>query len=158
MSEPYWAVTQCQTNRSDLVALLLKRKGFTVYAPKVRIEKRTAPLFPGYLIVRIATRWYPVRWTPGVLRVLMHGDHPAKLDDAIVAELRGREVRGFVKLAEDPRALTPGRKVRVLTGNFAGQVGVYQGMSGAARERVLLEWLGQSVPVIMPVGNVEAVA
>src|SRR3954447_18860266 len=155
---PYWAVAGIQTSRSDLVEKLLRREGFETYAPKVReSRKRISPLFPGYVLVRIVVRWYPVRWTPGVLRVLMDGERPARLADQVVIDLKSREVRGFFKMPRDPKLPLKGDKVRVLTGTFAGHVGLYEGMSGAARERVLLDWLGQKVPVIMPVGNVEMV-
>jgi transcriptional antiterminator RfaH len=154
MSEPYWTVAQVV--RPELVCSLLKREGFETYAPKIRIQRRAAPLFPGYLMVRVVVRWYPVRWCPGVLRLLMNGERPARLADHIVAELRTREVRGFIKLIREPGALEIGQRVRVLTGTFAGRIAIYQGMSGTVRERILLDWLGQSVPVIMPTGNVEA--
>src|SRR4051812_25353054 len=155
-SEPYWTVAQVA--RPELVQNLLRKDGFEVYAPKIRIQRRTAPMFPGYLMVKIIVRWYPVRWTPGVMRLLMNGDRPAKLPDAIISEIKGREVRGLVKLAREPGSLERGQSVRVLTGTFAGRLAIYQGMNGQDRERILLQWLGQSVPVILPIGNLEAAA
>jgi transcription antitermination factor NusG len=91
-----------------------------------------------------------------VLKVLMTGDRPAKLADSIVDEIRGREVRGFVKLPK-PATLERGQRVRIRQGTFAGRIALYDGMSGPQRERVLLDLLGQSVPVVMPVGSVECV-
>src|SRR5262245_807851 len=96
VSAPYWAVAQ--TGREELVKELLKRQGFETYRPRFREGKRVLSLFPGYLIVRVVVRWYPVRWCPGVHRLLMDGDRPAKLADAIVEEIMGREIKGFVKL------------------------------------------------------------
>jgi transcription antitermination factor NusG len=145
------------SQREDLVKHHLDREGFEVYIPKIKAEKRVAPLFPGYLMVRVVVRWYPIRWCPGVLRLLMNGDKPAKLADAIVDEIKGREVRGFVKLPKPP-TLQEGQQVRVLTGMFAGKTAIYQGMSGSQRERVLLDLLGQSVAVTMPIGSVEPIA
>ena len=157
MSEPYWTVAVAMSQREDLVRQHLERDGFEVYVPKIKVAKRPAPLFPGYLMVRVYVRWYPIRWCPGVLRLLMDGERPARLRDHVVNEIRGREVRGFVKLPKVP-TLEKGTKVRVLTGTFAGHVAIYDGMSGTQRERVLLDLLGQSVPVNMPVGSVEPVA
>jgi transcriptional antiterminator RfaH len=153
--EPYWTVAQ--VTRPELVQKLLKREGYETYSPKIKVHRRAMALFPGYLMVKVVLRWHPVRWCPGVLRMLMNGERPAKLPDHIIAELYAREVRGFVKLVREPGALEKGQRVRVLTGTFAGRIGIYDGMSNAARERVLLEWLGQSVPAIMPIGNLEAV-
>lgn len=157
-TEPYWTVAVAMSQREDLVKHHLDRAGFEVYVPKIRTApKRTAPLFPGYLMVRVVVRWYPIRWCPGVLRLLMNGEQPAKLRDAVVDEIKGREVRGFVKLPKAP-TLENGTPVRVLTGMFAGRTAIYAGMSGSQRERVLLDLLGQSVTVTLPAGNVEPVA
>src|SRR5436190_23619753 len=103
MNQPgYWTVASVVSNRADIVQKLLTREGFETYAPKIRApQRKSAPLFPGYLIVKVIVRWYPIRWTPGVLRILMNGEQPAHLPDAIVAEIMSREVRGFVKLPRD---------------------------------------------------------
>jgi transcription antitermination factor NusG len=157
MTEPYWTVAVAMSQREDLVRHHLDRAGFETYVPKIKDGKRSAPLFPGYLMVRVVVRWYPVRWCPGVLRLLMDGERPARLRDAVVDEIKGREVRGFVKLPKPP-TLQEGQPVRVITGTFAGRTAIYAGMSGAQRERVLLDLLGQSVTVTMPVGSVEPLA
>ena len=156
-AEPYWAVAVTQSNREDFVQTLLARDGFESYRPKIRTApKRTASLFPGYLMVRVVVRWYPIRWCPGVLKLLMNGDKPAKLADQIVNEIKGREVRGFVKLPK-PATLQPGQKVIVTKGMFQGRTAIYEGMNGNQRERILLDLLGQAVPVEMPIGSVEPV-
>jgi len=158
-ASPYWAVAAVQTNRADLVQEHLKRGGFETFNPKIRMpQKRVAPLFPGYVLVRIIVRWYPVRWTPGVLRVLMDGERPAHLPDHIVTEIRSREVRGFVKLPKEPGALEIGQAVRIKTGLFMGEHAIYQGQPSQDREKVLLSWLGQSVTALLPRGSVEALA
>ena len=151
---PYWTVAVAQTSREDFVQSLLKREGFEVYWPRIRAGKKITALFPGYLMVRIVVRWYPIRWCPGVLKVLMAGDRPAKLSDSIVDEIKGREVRGFVKLPKPP-GLKNGDAVMVKSGVFAGRTAIYDGMSGSDRERILLDLLGQSVSVVVPIGCVE---
>jgi transcriptional antiterminator RfaH len=160
MSQPFWCCANVITNRSDLVVTLLRREGYEVYAPRIRMpQKRTGMLFPGYVFVRVFTIWSPVRWTPGVTRLLMTTeDRPARVPDAVIAEIRSREVRGFVKLPKPPGALEVGQRVRITNGMFTGKLAIYQGQSNAERERVLLELLGgQLVPMILPVGSVEAV-
>jgi transcription antitermination factor NusG len=161
---PYWAVAVAQPHHERLVQTLLERQDFETYWPKIKTPaKRTASLFPGYLMVRVIVRWYPVRWCPGVLRVLMNGDKPARLDDRVITEIKSRERGGFVKLPKAP-SVARGQRVRVVRGMFAGHVGIYDGMSGSQRERVLLQWLTGtgnstgSVAVVMPLGSVEAIA
>jgi transcription antitermination factor NusG len=154
MSEPYWAIAVTQSNRDDFVQQMLKRQGFESYRPRIKTEKKNiASLFPGYLMVRVIVRWYPIRWCPGVLKLLMAGDQPAKLADHIVTAIQQREVKGFVKLPK----LEPGTPVRITSGTFTGFMGIYDGMSGPQRQRVLLDLLGQKVPVTLARGSIELV-
>lgn len=157
MTSPFWSVASVVTNRVDLVQDRLKREGIETYAPKIRNGKRVEPLFPGYLLCHVVLRWYPIRWCPGVTRLLMNGEQPAVLPDHVVADIRRQEVRGIVKLPKPPGTIERGQRVRITVGMFAGHIAVYQGMSGEQRERVLLEWLGRSVAAILPKGSVEAV-
>jgi transcriptional antiterminator RfaH len=128
---------------------LFDRAGFESYIPRVKIRRdgktRITALFPSYCFVRVTLeRWYAVAWTPGVIRILMNGDHPATLNDAIIDAIRGRERKGFVQLPRGPQI---GDRVRVISGQFAGHIGLYAGQSPHERERVLLELLGRSVRV-----------
>jgi len=82
----------------------------------------------------------------------MDGTRPAKLRDEIVDQIRGREKNGLIMLPKADDGFQKGQKVQVSNGNFAGHIGVYDGMRGEDRERVLLELLGQSVPVELPLG------
>ena len=146
-----WAVVQCEAQREHAVRLLLMRSRYETYLPRIKIHSRIVPLFPSYLFVALAGRsWYSVLWTPHVIRLLMAGDRPAQLRDDTVSQIRKREHNGLVKLPNVSRRLQKGQKVRVIRGSFEGQIGLYEGMSGRDRERVLLELLGQIVPVELP--------
>ena len=150
-----WAVVQTETQREHVVRLLLMRASFETYLPRIKVRNRIMPLFPSYLFVCLAHRpWYPVMWTPHVTRLLMSGDRPAQLPEDIVMVIRKREQNGFVKLPN--RSLRPkkGQKVRIIRGSFEGQIALYEGMSGKDRERVLLELLGQTVPVELPAKDI----
>ena len=146
-----WAVVQCDSQREHAVRLLLMRHAYVTYLPRIKIHSRIVPLFPSYLFVNLdCMRWYPILWTPHVIRLLMSGDQPAKLPEDIVTQIRKREHNGLVKLPNVSPRLKKGQKVRVIRGSFEGQIGLYEGMSGKDRERVLLELLGQVVPVELP--------
>ena len=76
--------------------------GFEVWLPRVR-ERRivrgrrtivTPALFPGYLFVCIQLQWHAARYCPGVVRLVMDGERPAKVPDQIIDELKGREKEG----------------------------------------------------------------
>lgn len=142
----FWSVAQTETQREGTAARFLKDAGYETYLPKIKIQKRLLPLFPSYLFVRIVDRWYPVNNTVGVINLLLAGDQPAKLKDEIVSNIRNKERGGIVRLPPKP-GLKVGQHVRILRGSFENHVGVYDGMTGKERERVLLELLGRKVPV-----------
>jgi hypothetical protein len=49
-------------------------------------------LFGVYGFVLIRTRWYDLRWSPGVASVILAADgRPAKVGDEVIASLRERE-------------------------------------------------------------------
>src|SRR5215510_9998156 len=152
-SVSFWAVVQCETQREHAVRLLLMRAGYETYLPRIRARNRITPLFAGYLFVRLSRwRWYFVMWTPHVIRLLMSGDQPAQLPEEIVTQIRKREHNGLVRLPI--RRLRKGERIRIVRGNFEGHIGLYDGMSGKDRERVLLELLGQHVPVELPAKDI----
>jgi transcription antitermination factor NusG len=149
-----WWVVQTEANFEHVARLLLMRLGFTTYSPRIKIRGRVAWLFPTYLFVGAREQFYPILWTNRVVRLLMAGDRPASVKGEIVTHIRKREVGGFVKLPLPNRRLKPGQQVRIISGSFQGQVGLYEGMSGRDRERVLLELLGQAVPVELPASHI----
>jgi transcriptional antiterminator RfaH len=147
----YWTVAQCVTQREHLVRLLLMKAEFETYMPRFLAKSgKILSLFPSYIFVRITAQFYPVMWTPGVTRVLMTGDQPARLPEQIVNSIRKREIGGLVRLPSNGRRLRKGDKVKITRGSFEGQLGIYDGMTSHQRERVLLELLGAWVPVELP--------
>ena len=83
----------------------------------------TPALFPGYVFVLIELQWHAIRRTPYVVRLIMHGDQPARIPDRVIDELRGRERDGVIMLPEPPPRLRPGARVRVTTGPFRNHLG-----------------------------------
>jgi len=145
-----WSVLQCEPQRERLVRLLLMRKNFETYLPRIRVRQRIQLLFPSYLFVWIDQQWSACLFCPHVTQMLMSGGHPARLPENFVHELKNRERGGFVRLPRPSAAFRLGQRVRITRGSFEGQLGVYDGMSGKERERVLLDLLGQAVPVVLP--------
>ena len=127
--------------------------GFDTYLPKVRTRRRVVPLFPGYIFIRVVDHWHAISRASGVIRLLMTAEEkPAKLPDRIVDGLRDCERKGLVWLKKD---LVVGSRVRITAGPFAGHLGLYDGQGPRERERVLLELLGQSVPIQLDRGMFE---
>jgi transcriptional antiterminator RfaH len=159
----YWAVAQLQPQRQALALHLLEQRQFPVYAPRLR-ERRIirgrrveceVPLFPSYAFIEIKLQWHAARWCPGVIRLVMDGIQPARIPDAVIEEIRGRERGGVIELPR--RLLKPGDRVRLLTGPFQGHLAIYAGMSGSERVAVLLQILGGQQRVTLARRDIEAV-
>jgi transcriptional antiterminator RfaH len=158
---PFWSVVQTESQREHIAAQFLQQDNFEIYLPKILTQhgarERVAPLFPGYLFVEIIERWWSVRWTAGVVRLLMADDRPARVPTVLMDAIRKREgCDGLVRLPK-PRGLVCGDQVRIVHGSFEGRLGVYQGQSGVQRSRILLDLLGREVATVIATGDVERV-
>ena len=84
----------------------------------------------------------------------MAGDGPARVPDAVIAEIRSRERNGLVEL---PSRLRRGARVKVRSGPFRDHLGLYLEQSSRERVAVLLTLLGSQRRVELPKDAVEAV-
>jgi transcriptional antiterminator RfaH len=117
---------------------------------------RTSLLFPGYAFVLVVSAWWSARWSAGVRRLVMDGELPAKVPDAIIAEIRSRERNGLVELPK-PRGLAPGMRVRVIGGPLSEQIGMLAALRLHERVLVLLQLLGGQQRVELARSTVEAI-
>jgi transcriptional antiterminator RfaH len=156
----YWTACRLQPNRTTLALHVLNLQGYEVYCPRLR-ELRVLrgrrvevllPLFPGYTFLRVVTGWWQARWAPGTCGLVMDGAIPAKVPDAVIAEIKSRERKGAIEL---PSKLRPGDRVRVLRGPFRDQLAIYANMSGRDRVAVLLRLLGGERRILMHRSDVE---
>lgn len=162
-----WYLIYTKPRQERLAGDNLERQGYPAYLPLVatrrrregRIAKVTEALFPRYLFVRLSPErddWRPIRSTLGVVALVSFGDVPARVPDALVDMLRGREdPTGLQDLP--PVQLNPGDRVRVVEGALAGYEGVLRGRSGPDRVVVLLDIIGRANQVHVPVELVERV-
>ena len=146
-----WFVVQCQPRKEVQAGLNLANQGFRSFLPRIRKTTRharrsrtaLAPLFPRYLFVSLdlgLERWRSVNGTFGVSRLVSHGAWPAPVPNGLVEELIAiTEEVGAIDLKH---ALTPGERVRFLSGPFAETIGRLVALDDAGRARVLLELLG----------------
>jgi transcriptional antiterminator RfaH len=162
----YWACAQLEAHRERLALHTLDLAGYKTYLPRVRIQrsavagrkatKGSAPLFPGYAFVCIELQWHAARWSPGVVRLVLDGDHPARVPDAVIADLRSREEIGFVVLPKPPGPKR-GDEVRIVHGALNGSLAIFEGMRSRQRVEVLLTFLGSQQRVILPRQGVRAI-
>jgi transcription antitermination factor NusG len=157
-----WAVARFEPGRDRLGLASLERGGFAPYYPRIREHRvrhgrkivATPGLFSGYCFLVIRHQWYEARWSPGILGLIMDGIGPAKVSDAVIAEIRSRERDGLIDLPAAASHLAPGDPVRITCGALAGLTGLVAGMKPRERVAVLLAMLGR---VTLPTGSVELV-
>jgi transcriptional antiterminator RfaH len=162
-----WYVVQTHANGEVRAACNLVRQGFETYLPRYlkrrsharKIERVPAPLFPRYLFVRmdVATqRWRSVCSTFGVSRLVSNGSFPEPVPARVLNALRAREdAGGYVTLDRRPK-FALGEKVRVLTGVFADNLGLFDGMADRDRVAILLDLLGRKVRVVTDAESIDA--
>jgi transcriptional antiterminator RfaH len=163
----YWACAQLLANQERLALRLLGLGGFTVYFPRIRVQRRqgTNPkrievatgLFPGYAFVAIELQWWRAQRTPGVLRLVLDGEHPAHVPDKVIEAIRKCEVNGFVQLPKQRGEFERGDKVLVTAGPFAGHLGLYADMKPHQRVEVLLALFGSERAVELPRASIRRV-
>ena len=85
----------------------------------------------------------------------MDGYRPAKVADAVIAEIRSRERGGLIELPKPP-PLRRGDRVRILDGPFSGHPAIFADMKPRERVEVSLRLLGGEQRVTMEKQDVEA--
>ena len=161
----YWACAQLESNRTKLALHCLdKVAGYEIYNPQLREPRHrrgrkimgVSQLFPAYVFVFIVSGWWNARWSPGVISLVMDGEAPAHVPDAVIAEIRSRERNGFVVLPR-PRGLKPGMRVKVLQGPLQDQIGLLAVLRPHERVLVLLHLLGGQQRVELARSAIEAI-
>jgi len=154
--------------RQEAVALThLVRQGYDSYLPLFASEKlvrRKAtvvqePMFARYLFVRLDTSgngqsWSPIRSTVGVSELVCFGSRPARVDAALIATLREREM---AQQANPDALFAAGDSVRITEGAFAGLEAIYQMNDAEGRAMVLLDLLSKPVAMTIDAASLRKV-
>jgi transcriptional antiterminator RfaH len=160
----YWCCAQIEQSRDRLAWHCLTLAGYKVYQPLLREPRRshgrkiiaTPPLSPGYLFIWVVRGWWDARWAAGIRRLVMDGEVPARVPDAVISEIRSRERGGFVELLK-PRGFKPGMRVRVVSGPLSEQIGLLAALRPHERVLVLLQLLGGQQRVELARSAIDAV-
>lgn len=115
--------------------------------PPLRPAQAARPLFPRYLFARFDMTVVPVeriRWTPGLVSILMFDGKYAVVGNEVIAYLRER-IAGLEARRRVPYA--PGQRVRLPADHpFAKMEAIFEKpCSDAKRAYILLEALGRIV-------------
>lgn len=159
-----WIVVRTKPRCENWAAANLERQGFVCYCPKtaevvgrgMRRYTVARALFPGFLFVQLAeNRWRTILSTYGVTGPIMVGESPGYIRAKAIEELKEREDRDGLIVLPSKRI---GSRVQVTRGPMLHRTGIFQGMSGPDRVRVLMEFLGRKITVLIAQNAVEAVA
>jgi transcriptional antiterminator RfaH len=139
-----WAAAQTEGMRERVAQRWLHEAKFETYLPLIRVKKRIVPLFPAYIFVRLGdTGWSRVDGTVGVRSLLRSNEKPAKIADDVLEAIRSQEQNGLIKLPEKGPLWKVGDRVRITSGSFLGQIGLFDGMAAHERVFVLLDLFGR---------------
>ncbi len=159
----HWYLVHTKPRQEKSALQNLEQQGYPCYLPTMPKEKLRQgavalgdePLFPRYLFIQLSTgdsakSWSPIRSTKGVSRLVSFGAEPAKVDDALIEFLRSQEASVQTK---PERLFTPGERVRLTEGAFAGIEGIFQLAEGERRVMVLIELMSKPVSLRVPAAS-----
>jgi transcriptional antiterminator RfaH len=152
-----WYAANIRNNAARVAITNLARQGFKTFMPlrlkTVRharqLRTSVAPLFPGYLFIRLdlsRDRWRSVNSTYGVVSLIMAGPEPLPVPQGIV--------EAFILMSSESsivcfdRELQLGQRVKLLSGPFAEQIGTLERLDDRGRVQVLLEMMGAVIRVV----------
>jgi transcriptional antiterminator NusG len=157
-----WYVIHTQRYKEEVAWFHLRRKEVETFFPRLLLSQHSpwhgqvAPLFPGYLFVRIFVpeEYSSVCWAPGVKYLVGSGGTPTPLAEDVVAYLR-RHANAEGVVTGQP-SLQAGQEIRINSGPFHGLIGVIQNPPNAKRRvKILMQLLQRQVKVELPVDYIE---
>lgn len=161
-----WCAVYTQPSKESLAAQHLRNQGFEVYLPQYQKLRRhagrtdivAAPLFPRYLFAGLDTerqRWRSVNGTRGVVGLVMFGEKPSAVPQAVIDEIRAREdATGYVRL--NGPTFQRGQALRIVEGPMSDTQAIFEEQVDGNRAILLVSLLGRMVRTRMPLRQIEA--
>jgi transcriptional antiterminator RfaH len=156
----YWLLAYTKPRAEKIAEENLLRQGFACLLPWITVQKRRRqqwrwvdePLFPRYVFVgaRAEQSWAPVRSTLGVTSLVRFGAQIAILPAQLIDDLRAAASVG----PEKQLRFTQGQKVQITGESYSAISGVFEMQEGEDRARVLVDLLGRSASVVVPLSTV----
>ncbi|MGE4504014.1 MAG: transcription termination/antitermination protein NusG [Desulfovibrionaceae bacterium] len=155
-----WYVAQTRPRAEARASEHLRNQGYEAWLPAYwktrrharRVDTVRAPLFPGYVFVRLDLQhqaWTPIQSTWGVTRMLCQQGAPAPLPDGFAsALLDAADDTGCVVLRE--AELARGQRLRVTAGAYREYIGTLLDLPGRDRVAILLQAFGREVTATLP--------
>lgn len=157
-----WIVAKTKGRREKYAGENIVRQGYKTYLPVQHALRGSGkvkyaiaePVFASYIFVETESSWRFLLSTYGVTSVVMIGDRPAIMPLAAIIQLKRQEEDGFYK----PRVMAPGDQIRINSGSYEDQMGIYLGQTQKQRATILMDILGGKRKVQIDYDNIELVA
>jgi len=148
-----WYGIRTRSNQENVVAIVLKGKGYDPYLPLYRVQRRPEvggeserPLFPGYIFCRFdVKKRLPILMTGGVVSVLGFGREPAPIPEAEIEAIKTVLRSGLP--AEPCPYLREGQRVRIKHGSLHDVEGILVKKKSQFRVVVSVTMLQRSISV-----------
>jgi len=153
-----WIVAITHPQREMYAGWNAEKQGYQCYIPRFRerLSRKLKVLFPNYIFVYSTGQWTSLLSTYGVRNIILGELGPRKVPETIIRDLRRNEDNDGV-LTLPLEKFSRGQEVRIKSGHFMNQVGIYEGLKGRDRVRILLDVLGGSTIVTLKETQIEDV-
>lgn len=162
-----WYAVKTKPRQESVAEEQLLRQGYTAYLPRIRLKKRrrgqwldvTEPLFLGYLFIQVNADQQslaPVRSTVGVVGLVRFGQLLRPVPSAVIEYLRSVEDAALGERDGTDYPHQAGDMVEVLDGPFTGLTALFQIADGKDRALLLIDLLGRSTEVAVPMQSISA--
>ncbi len=163
----HWYVIHTKPRQEQRALLNLERQGYECFLPLISVEKLhrgsltviEEPLFPRYLFIHLnysgtGKGWGPIRSSKGVSRLVTFGNEPAKVEVLLIETLRAN---GALSRTPPQSLFSPGERLVVTEGPFAGIEAIYQMSDGERRVMVLIELLNKPAQLRVAPGSLRKI-
>lgn len=165
LNKDNWFLVQSKVNGEVRAREQLERQNYRCYLPMAsnparrrRVHRQTQPLFARYLFVAVTAEQplAPIDSTFGVSQLVRFGQQPARVPGWVIDGLQNATDPATGLVALQSPSLVPGEEVDVFAGPMAGLKGIFKAPDGNARAWLLVDLLGHSHQVSVPVNNLRA--
>ena len=162
----HWYALRSKPRKEEVVWRQVHMRGIEVFYPQLRVQpvnpraRKKKPYFPGYMFVQVdidEVGMSAFRWMPHSMGLVSFGDEPAIVPDHLIHSIKRRIDEITAAGGELFDGLSPGDKVVIHDGPFAGYEAIFDArIPGSERVKVLLQLLNdkRQLPVELDAGQI----